>query len=553
MNCKIRILGFVVFLFPFFVIGQVAIFKADAGENQVICLGQSTQIGGCQFEGYTYKWSSSPFDPNFNSTIAKPVVNPSSTTTYTLTMSGPACNSANNNCISQVTVVVIEDIILTVEDNLDNDECMVGRNLTFTAEMFVNIPNDLMGLITDNGSFNFSYSLPNGNLEVFSVMNSSDLKSEHEYLTKDFPGIDYLLNASVELVIDGQTLCSSSNLVQINIIDFGVEYFRDAGTGKDWKVVVGRDIEYEAYGSRHAYDWKWEFTSRTSQNELYWNSQKGNKQGSDEPGATIMKIPYSDLTTFLGVRRANNSWFGNSTSQLKLSAKNGEGDVFIIEDFFFYDEPLMIFFEPGKSITGNAPTSNSDPPMWYLFWKDEEVVIGIGNTEYDHNEICGRYDHIQNKIFLGKNAEDGTCRRFADINVDGVQETIGSNTYHIQLVTSIIVHENYHREVLTYWSPLQNNIFDVDNDDIPGAYELTPGVPNQAVGRTIPLRSYFYASDPGNPNSFGYNGSNGHGSGYEDHEVRCMIEETRYIENNTYGHFPAKNFAFSIHNPLWEQ
>ena len=126
---------FIIILFsqPSNIFAQVAIFKADAGEDQIICLGQSTQIGGCQYEGYTYQWYSSPIDPNFNSTVAYPVVNPSATTTYTLTMSGPNCSSSNNNCISKVTVVVIEDIIFTIEDNLDNDECMVNRNLSYMA------------------------------------------------------------------------------------------------------------------------------------------------------------------------------------------------------------------------------------------------------------------------------------------------------------------------------------------------------------------------------------------------------------------------------------
>ena len=424
----------------------------------------------------------------------------------------------------------------------------------YMAELAVNIPNNLADLLQKNSEFHFTYHLPNGNSEIFSVMNSSDLMVEHNYQPEDFPGIDYLLRAEVDFVYEGQVLCSASNLIEVNVIDFGIEYFRDAGTGKDWKVVVGRDIEYKAYGSRHAYDWKWEFTSETGQNELYWNSQKGNKQASNEPGATIMKIPYSDLTTFTGGLRASNIWFGNNTSQIKLSAKNGEGEVYFTEGNTFSGEDIQVFFEPDLSVSGNAPSSDSDPPMWFVFWKEGNVIDGMQEVEYDHNSLPCAYLKSNSgappKIYLAPIAPSDICRDAYLIVVGGQEIYVGEALkVHADLVAAIIAHENHHLEIEVNWNDnqLPNHIHDTDEtDNIPNGYELNPGVYNALHG-SGPIRSYFPPSNPTTTNSFQWPNPGGYGEGREDHEVRCFIEE---VENPSTVHY-WKEWSFSEFNQNW--
>ena len=69
---------------------------ANAGVNQTICPGNSTQIGAASVAGNTYSWSSVP--AGFNSALANPVVSPSVTTTYTLTetITATACSKSNS-------------------------------------------------------------------------------------------------------------------------------------------------------------------------------------------------------------------------------------------------------------------------------------------------------------------------------------------------------------------------------------------------------------------------------------------------------------------------
>ena len=74
--------------------------SADAGSDQSICLGQSIGIGSSPSIGFTYSWS--PATGLSSSTISNPVASPSSTTTYTLTVT--SCSGAT--ATDQVIVTV---------------------------------------------------------------------------------------------------------------------------------------------------------------------------------------------------------------------------------------------------------------------------------------------------------------------------------------------------------------------------------------------------------------------------------------------------------------
>ncbi len=74
---------------------------ANAGNDDAICLGESTQIGAPSVSGSTYLWSSSP--AGYVSTEANPTVSPVVTTIYTLieTITATGCSNTNS-----VTVTV---------------------------------------------------------------------------------------------------------------------------------------------------------------------------------------------------------------------------------------------------------------------------------------------------------------------------------------------------------------------------------------------------------------------------------------------------------------
>ena len=89
-------------------IDQVVVYvypqpEAFAGENQSICLGESTTIGG--FPGgpvpaNTYQWISDPVDASISDpTISNPVVTPTVTTTYTLIETYVATGCTNSNTV----------------------------------------------------------------------------------------------------------------------------------------------------------------------------------------------------------------------------------------------------------------------------------------------------------------------------------------------------------------------------------------------------------------------------------------------------------------------
>ncbi len=68
--------------------------SANAGSPQTICAGNSAKIGTTGVGGNTYSWVSSP--TGFTSTMSNPSVNPSVTTTYTLTETGGNCTKSNS-------------------------------------------------------------------------------------------------------------------------------------------------------------------------------------------------------------------------------------------------------------------------------------------------------------------------------------------------------------------------------------------------------------------------------------------------------------------------
>jgi len=73
---------------------------AATGSNKAICTGSSTTIGASAVSGDTYSWSSAP--SGFSSTLSKPTINPTATTTYTLveTITATGCTQSNSVVIT---------------------------------------------------------------------------------------------------------------------------------------------------------------------------------------------------------------------------------------------------------------------------------------------------------------------------------------------------------------------------------------------------------------------------------------------------------------------
>ncbi len=88
---------------------------ANAGANVSICSTSSIRIGSSPVSGYTYNWS--PTNNLSSTSIADPIANPSTTTTYTLT------TVASNGCIATSQVVVTNIGVLTANAGADQTIC----------------------------------------------------------------------------------------------------------------------------------------------------------------------------------------------------------------------------------------------------------------------------------------------------------------------------------------------------------------------------------------------------------------------------------------------
>ncbi|MFZ4522037.1 MAG: T9SS type A sorting domain-containing protein [Bacteroidales bacterium] len=93
---------------------------ATVGTDKVICLNESTDIGGVTVSGNTYSWTSSP--AGFTSTEANPTVSPTVTTIYTLveTITATGCHNTHN-----VTVTV--NPLPAANAGADRPICLYGN------------------------------------------------------------------------------------------------------------------------------------------------------------------------------------------------------------------------------------------------------------------------------------------------------------------------------------------------------------------------------------------------------------------------------------------
>jgi len=72
-------------LFSFLLIKLIVFSQVSAGDDQSICIGDTTELDGSGFWTYTYIWTSVPDDPSIsNPNILNPTVHPDGTTVYTL-------------------------------------------------------------------------------------------------------------------------------------------------------------------------------------------------------------------------------------------------------------------------------------------------------------------------------------------------------------------------------------------------------------------------------------------------------------------------------------
>jgi uncharacterized protein (TIGR02145 family) len=146
---------------------------ANAGNDASICSGQSFTLGGSPSGTggtgqYTYCWSTSPSFPPCFSTIANPVVSPTQTTTYYLTVTD--LGGFGNSSTSQITITVLQggdcpcQYPITFDNNLD--EPIVSTNQSGDVVLYGESSWNTISFVSPNFGF---YSITDNNSPYYKI------------------------------------------------------------------------------------------------------------------------------------------------------------------------------------------------------------------------------------------------------------------------------------------------------------------------------------------------------------------------------------------------
>ncbi|HNB81476.1 MAG TPA: SdrD B-like domain-containing protein, partial [Chitinophagaceae bacterium] len=212
---------------------------ADAGPDQSVCTAQSASIGAAAIAGNSYSWS--PSAGLSASTISNPIATPSSTTTYTVTVTGSnGCSATDavlvtvNICVVNISGTVFNDLNALLNGNVDGtglgnpDGTALNANLIASNGTVVNAT-----LVNTNGSWQITNVPVNQNYTV--VLSTTSGTSGSPSPVASLPvgwvntGEDCCDNTGSDGVVNGITAVSvaTSNVTQIN---FGIQQPPTPGT-----------------------------------------------------------------------------------------------------------------------------------------------------------------------------------------------------------------------------------------------------------------------------------------------------------------------------------
>jgi len=545
-----KILFFVLFICNGFTANAL---NVDAGEDRKVCkngfavLGDSPTVTGGQAP-YTFSWRTGTGVNISNE--SNPTVFPTQTTTYTVTV----VDANGISCIDFITLTIVE-IKLSVEADLT--ECMEERELTFSATV--------LGLDLADGPITFRFwhqtqhlveDLDNYHYKTMDIVSSDSYTVLHT--VKANPSV---ASALLQLKNHFYTATDYVNIMQGDLSCFGepvifdvhelaIEYIADHTSGKDWKVVVGKNIDYRAHSSNDCNNWSWKMPDGVNGipvdyecgdliDDAAWNPTGGsarsntNLTGLAIDNGTPIVIPFDDFTDGTGNLRAQNSWFGPTYGLTEVSCFDSEGDCYhdskTVKVFFDPDldlagqatknNPWLIITDPitGKPVPIPNGVTNTNEPCWYIFWKNGNVVDGIGNFVYDPHKAWGVGGYANNNgRYLTPFSDEGfteVIHIFDDVAQQHLDIIITGK--HTDFLDHVISHENHHFYIRTTPAWV-NHPKQTDSDRLPDPDEINPGT-------LSPLsRTYFPHSESDNPNTFGLSATSGYTS-YADNEIRCRL------------------------------
>jgi|GEM_PF-3473983 len=284
---------------------------------------------------------------------------------------GTECSDTTSMSVIASTASVVAESSIT--------QCMEGRWVTFTAtaEGFVSTSPG------NNIDFTFHFQTAAGTPWTATDW-SFDLEEDHIAVASNVLANDadhYFDTPIYVTVADNFTHTATSSTISIRVYELWIDYFRDNTSSKDWKVVVNKNIAYNAIASSDCTNWAWDMADGFPD---CWNPTGGSAKTG-----TTMKIPNSDLPS-----SGNWDHFGKAYGTIKVFCEDGEDNnhTFYSTSMYTSDFPAgwgtkkaEVYFDPGRNITGGTTINNSNPPCWFEYWN--ETSAGDSAIEYDHSLV----------------------------------------------------------------------------------------------------------------------------------------------------------------------
>ena len=443
------------------------------GEDRLSC-GNQVSIGSpCDFGGYTWTWS----DPSISG--PNPTVNPSVSTTYVLTLK----NLDNGDITTApVTVIVVTGLTVTAEDNII--EAMEGRNITYTANVTANFPPAFNGEILYKFNFFDAQNFQSYPTFPKTIMDNK-LTIPAPMVPLGSAGHKMTTIVHCQIVL-GTDICGDAN-ANIDVYELWIDYVRDAATNKNWKIVVGEDIEYNAIAANTSNNWDWNMEDEDNSIKI-WHPTGGIYQS--HLGGSLITIPDTDLPEC-------EDWdhFGDQFGTISVYCEDGEGRVHktysrippsginsptndaIIK--IMNTQEVEVYFDHTKTTN---PTGDKN---WFCYWK-ASLFSGVPNIPFNPAIAYGStsgtspytiqvgdasnlnfmtaYNHINHLTSLGVPSNLLYTRPTAD----GKEK--------IDLFYSALTHELQHRVDF----PFYGNSPDTDGDFLPNTYDPHPNIINGA-------------------------------------------------------------------------
>ena len=569
---------------PFFLLLQTLcnaqepmLFYTCKGSNVVL------DLGVCPITGSTFSWSAGGVEI---SKLLNPAVKPLKTTSYLF-----KCTHPTGTIVTKTAkVVVIEEV------KLDGDlsDRLEGSTLPFKAEIVGEIPADL------SVKYIFTWSTPTstGTKEVVNNLKMANVDIIAPIIPLTSTSHKEIITVSLQIKIGDKGICSPVTK-KLNLIQLWINYFRDAafGSSKDWKVVIRKPIEYSVNATSDCTcDWEISGPTKTWTLKNNMMTTLSNRDLEISPTSIVnIRVGGYDFT-------GKNSWLGSANGQVKLTCKDSKGNskIRLLSDQITTNpSAVKIFFDMYKDVYGRNASHNSStstdantrtgglifslipanmgalyfPPLWYLFWKEGNVIPKLNDLDRFGNPLFvwmaddptpsavqgyGAWTKISlssgtpfEKIILHNQA---TKPNYGSVFTDKASKRflLGGTGTHLQCLAETMRHELYHKFVDDIWGgPFTlgtSRVGHSDTDGLPDTEELLG-----YIADNLPLT---YVNNPDTYN-IRYSPIKYYVSAlqdYSDNELRCLVMERDVSTiplSATVIYYPSSDWSNSIDNINW--